>query len=122
MKYLSCLITFFLSFNIQIAFALKASEVREVKQLQEWYPYYGCLEDKVFKQCFKWTREECEVTTQQTLKSCLNQHEEKMKAYTKTPIDDWKQKILDCAFRDVNAKLKSRSIESLYCQNKGVGK
>lgn len=104
------------------ASALVESDRNQLRQLEEWYPYYGCQDEKVFRQCFKWTREECEVMTMQTIKSCLNLNDPRFRLSDGVDLDHWKEKIIFCSLKDLQIKLKTRIVDSLLCKNKGVTK
>ena len=102
------------------AYALTEGERDHLRMLPEWLPYMACQETKMLKQCFVWTTEECELSTGNSAQSCLNQHRSEWMRPGILTLDDWKQKISDCVVRDIKAKLKTRTVASMLCQNKGV--
>lgn len=110
----------FLIVAAPFSLATTERERDELRMLPEWFPYVSCQEDKMLRQCYRWTTAECEGTVENSSNSCLNQHRSEWMRPGNGTYDLWSRKIVDCVIRDIKAKLKGREVESILCQNKGV--
>lgn len=99
---------------------MTALERDQLRAITEWFPYVACQEQKMLRQCFVWLEEECQTVVGLSATSCLRQYQSEWMQPGNSTLDLWRQKITACTIRDVGMKMKSRSVKSLLCENKGA--
>ena len=104
-------------------FAMPEQDRDQLQTLNEWLPYVGCQDDKLFKLCYTVSTEECEGTVRELVeKSCLNYFKPKWMNPASGSLEYWKNLITECTYSEFKRRLKGREVESLFCQNRGVNK
>jgi len=102
------------------AWALLEIEREQLRALPDWFPYVSCQEGKGLKQCFVWTRDECEAMTAQVMQSCLNMYDTQFRRADTGSLEEWRERIIACTVNDIRAKLRTRKVDSMMCRNKGM--
>lgn len=101
------------------AFSLSLRDRENLETLKEWYPVRSCSTDRELAQCFKWSQRDCETKAKKSVEVCLIRNDRELKKDDTGDLDQWEEKIILCAFKDLKSKNAKISIDSALCQAAG---